>query len=218
MKHSGEGRESVERVLEWLEGRFSLQNQQWAQLESFAQWLNQEAMVAGGIGPRESKRIWERHLADSLVFACGWLHSGPPPRLLDVGSGVGLPGIPLAILWPSSQVTLLDRSGRRVDLARRAVRSLRLDNVDIHQGDALSEPAVWDAVVFRAVFSPERACQTADRLLYRNGTAVVGLRGASAVPPAGGTTRGQRDLKIIEIPATVLDGTVSLLIMGPSGH
>lgn len=218
MKHAGEGRESVERVLEWLEGRFSLADHQWDQLEAFARWLNQEAMVAGGIGPHESQRIWERHLADSLAFAFGWMQSGSPPRLLDVGSGVGLPGIPLAILWPGSQVTLLDRSGRRVDLARRAVRRLGLENVDVHQGEASSELPDWDAVVFRAVFSPERACQAGDRLLHREGTAAVGLRGEGALQPTVGSVPSGRTVRIVEIPATVLDGMVSLLIMGPSGH
>jgi 16S rRNA (guanine527-N7)-methyltransferase len=218
VKHGGTHRDPVERVLAWLGERSSLRDDQWDQLEAFVEWLNQEALAAGGIGPHESDRIWSRHIADSIAYACAWLHTDPPPRLLDVGSGVGLPGIPLAILWPGTRVTLLDRSGRRVDLARRAARRLGLTNVDVRQGDAVSESADWEAVVFRAVFPPERACRVAGRLLGEGGSAVIGLRGRDAYRMASWSLPETPPVRVVDIPATVLDGTVSLLIMGPSEH
>ena len=200
--------------MEWLGA--TLAPAQYEQLEILASWLAGEAAAAGGIGPDEHGRMWARHLADSLTFAGGWVDAPPPDQLLDVGAGVGLPGIPLAILWPNTLVTLLDRSGRRVDLAQRAVRRLGLNNVEVRQGDVLSETGVWQGVVFRAVFPPERARQVADGLLDEAGTAVIGLRGAANRRAATLVTMDQRSTRIVDVPATVLDGAVSLLIMDPS--
>lgn len=216
MKHLEVYRSAVERVLGWL-GLASLHPTQWDELERYAVWLKGEAMVAGGIGPREADRIWTRHLADSLAFAYPWRKTGPPARLLDVGAGVGLPGIPLAVLWPDTNVTLLDRSIRRVDLARRAVRRVGLDNVSVRRGDASSESPEWEGAAFRAVFSQERACEVANAVLHPAGTAVIGLRGADTNRALGGTSMGERITRVVDVPPTVLDGTASLLIMGPSG-
>ena len=105
-------------------------------LQLYADWLITEAVPAGGLGPREGERLWQRHIGDSLTFAAGW--SDVPPEILDVGTGVGLPGIPLAVLFPDTMVTLLDRGGRRVRLVHRAVRILDLPNVVIAKGDAFS--------------------------------------------------------------------------------
>lgn len=217
MKHSPTNHQAIARAVSWL-GLSPLHPGQWAQLDAFATWLKVEGIVAGGIGPREADRVWVRHLADSLTFARGWAESGPPPRLLDVGSGVGLPGIPLAILWPETLVTLLDRAGRRVDLARRAVRSIGLDNVEVRLGDALSEPPLWKGAVFRAAFPPYRASEVAEALLHPAGTAVIGLRGNDTTVPFAHASPGERTVQVVEIPSTVLDGTVSLLIMGPSEY
>ncbi len=217
MKHAEEGREAVGRILGWLKWPEPLASAQWTQLESFVTWLNDEAVRAGGIGPHESERIWTRHIADSLSFAVGW-PDGPPSQVLDVGAGVGLPGIPLAILWPQTQIILLDRSDRRLDLARRAVRRLGLENVDVQRGDALEEPSGWESAVFRAVFPPARARDVADALCRPEGRAVVGIRGRRSVLSVAGPSASGRSLRIVEVPATVLDGAVSLLIMEPSEH
>jgi 16S rRNA (guanine527-N7)-methyltransferase len=217
VKHLHEGQTTVAGVLEWLESE-PLQSLQWDQLNEFADWLNSEAVVAGGIGPREAQRIWPRHLADSLAFARGWSGANPPLRLLDIGAGVGLPGIPLAILWPGTRVTLLERSGRRVDLARRAVRRLRLVNVEVRQGDVVAEQAAWPSVVCRAVFPPEKAAAVVEGLVEENGTGVVGLRGESNRQSIEAGISARFPARLVEVPETVLDGAVSLLIIGASEH
>ena len=218
MKHVDADRQAVGRVLEWLGTSIALDAPQWDQLDTLARWLSEEAEAAGGIGPAESRRIWPRHLADSLTFAGAWLDRPPPPRLLDVGAGVGLPGIPLAILWPETLITLLDRSVRRIELAKRAVRLLGIDNVAIRLGDVRSESGGWEGVAFRAVFPLERAYSVGRSLVATTGTVVVGLRGKEqrlAATPFPGTDQSTR---IMDVPATVLDGVVSLLIMGPSEY
>lgn len=216
MKHLEVDQQAVERVLRWVDS--SLDSHQWDRLAVLAGWLKDEAIKAGGLGPNEANRIWTRHLADSLAFAYAWRDSTPPARLLDVGAGIGLPGIPLAVLWPETAFTLLDRSGKRIDLATRAVRRLRLENLQVRQGDVDEESTGWEGATFRAVFSPERALEVADSVLSPGGLAVVGLRGSGVGALSSRESPGGRPVQAVEVPPTVLDGPVSLLIMGSSDY
>ena len=172
-------------------------------LERYREWLLTEAVEAGGIGPNEFERIDNRHIGDSLLFAGGFTET--PVEVLDVGSGVGLPGIPLAVVMPGTRFYLLDRSGRRTGLMKRAVRILDLPNVDVVHADI----AVWDrkvgGIVSRGSLSPEQALTNFTRLLKPGGVAVVGGSWASRPEVAG--------FEPLEVPATVLDQTVWLLIM-----
>ena len=75
---------------------------------------------------RDPREMVTRHLLDSLVL-CPYVNS----PLLDVGSGAGLPGIPLAIVRPELRVTLLDSNGKKARFLRHAVRALKLGNVEV---------------------------------------------------------------------------------------
>ena len=175
-------------------------------LERFATWLIQEAIPSGGLGPSEGSVVYSRHLADSLLFASAWTRQTlAPPTVLDVGTGVGLPGLPLAIAWPSSHITLLDRSVRRTDLVRRALWILGLDNVDIVTTQLQQWSSTADLVVCRAVASPSRLRHDLARLLTSSGVAVV-----------GGSRRRPPDLagyRVLQVPAAILGYPVWLLIM-----
>jgi 16S rRNA (guanine527-N7)-methyltransferase len=147
-------------------------------LERYGRWLVEEAQPAGGIGPKEHHRIADRHVADALMFLCG-IPSGAR-SVLDVGSGVGLPGIPIAIARPDLAVTIVDRSRRRTDLAARALRILGCENVTVRTVDASTLTApVFDVVAFRASFPPHRA---ADVFLRSTTTCGVGLVAVSRSP------------------------------------
>jgi 16S rRNA (guanine(527)-N(7))-methyltransferase RsmG len=191
------------RCSEWS-GR-DLAPAQLAKLEQYRDWLLSEAVKAGGIGPYESERIDNRHIGDSLLFAGGFPTS--PGRILDVGSGVGLPGIPLSLIMPDTHFSLLDRSGRRVELMKRAVRVLDLDNVDVVHGDISDWHAPVDGIVSRASLSPEQAVTSFSRILGADGRAVVG--GSWAAPPK------VVGFELMEVPGSVLDQKVWLLIMRP---
>ena len=176
----------------------------------FGAWLAREGIAAGGIGPGEAPRMIDRHVADSLVFAGGW--NAAPARVLDVGAGVGLPGIPLAIALPETAFTLLDRSQRRCVLARRAIRVLGLHNVTVEQLDVDRLATAWPAMVFRASLAPERALVAAAPLLEPLGCAVVGLSRSAAPgqvpdPPAGTV------LDLLHAEPGVLDSEAWLLRM-----
>ncbi len=186
-------------------------------LEIYALWLEAEAIPAGGLGPREGDRIWSRHVADSILFAAGW-PDGAPKEVLDVGSGVGLPGIPLGVLWPDAEITLLDRGGRRIRLLQRIVRVLGLSNVHVFQGDAFDVADEWSGVVYRGSVKPPESVGLSARLLDTPGTAVLGLSRKSQPPDR---TRDLvsvaqamgLDTEIVGVPSTILDAPAWLLIM-----
>lgn len=183
-------------------------------LGDFAGWLTTEGIEAGGVGPREAPRIVDRHVAESLVFAGVWrdVWGETPARVLDVGAGVGLPGIPLAITHPQTAFTLLDRSERRCRLARRAVRVLGLQNVSVEHSDVAVEARTWSAVLFRASIPPDRALEVAVPLLDDNGCAVVALTRSSeagAVPSAPPDT----ELELVRTDPGVLDSPAWFLRM-----
>lgn len=169
----------------------------------FADWLASEAVVAGGIGPAEIDKIDQRHLADSvLLFSQIPLDTN---RVWDLGSGVGLPGIPIAILLPETKVTLIDRAGRRVDLMKRAIRILELENCQVVQSGIEDLTGESEVIVSRACLPPDRLGPTVRSLLAPGGKGVVAGSWQSRphVP----------DWEVVEIPPEVLDHTIWLLIM-----
>jgi 16S rRNA (guanine527-N7)-methyltransferase len=171
-------------VLEWI--GVPAPDSLFEGLERFAGWLAEEGAAAGGIGPQELEHLWERHVLDSLMFSRGSQH---PRRILDLGSGVGLPGIPLALLHPDAEVVLVDRSGRRVRLARRASRVCGAENVTVIESDFLhegGEPA--DLVVMRASLPIVDAIPVLEGRRAHGGVAVVGV-GLDAPEELTGLTR-----------------------------
>ena len=155
-------------IADWLDVKWSgLQNDR---LGRYEQWLRDEAVVAGGIGPGEGPRLFDRHMADSLAFLT--LIDGSATSLIDVGSGVGLPGIPIAIARPDIDVTVLDRSERRVRLAARAVRILGLENVSITNVDVSQTQGMYDVVAFRASLPIEDAERAFRRLACPDGIGI----------------------------------------------
>lgn len=171
---------------------------QSSRLERLAAWLETEAVAGGGIGPKEVDRLWSRHICDSLAFAL--VAESIPDRAVDVGTGVGLPGLPLAIQWPGTRWTLVDRSGRRVDLARRAVRVLELDNVVVSQGSYAGLSETWPLVVSRGTLPLETAVAELGRLVSSGGQAIVALRRGPQEPSLPPTpSRIKLELNLIEV-------------------
>lgn len=186
----------------------NLEQRQQEQFELFHRFLRDEAISAGGIGPNETARLWRRHLADAVLFGIGF---DPAEDCLDVGSGVGLPGIPLAILFPDTDFVLLDRAGRRVDLSRRACSILGLDNVRVVQGDVAAVDRQYHRIVSRASLSPDLLMIHVKHLLRKpDGIAIIGLSRHQMAPQQADDDRGFR-IRIVEIPDEVLDTTRSLL-------
>lgn len=172
-------------------------------LERYGEWLATEGHRFGAIGPAEIERIDRRHLADSLLFAIAL--ADDCREVWDLGSGAGLPGIPLAIAHPETRFTLIDRSGRRFDLLRRAIRVLGLENCQAVQGDISDLEGPVDSIVSRASLPADQLGGIVTPLLSPGGVAVT-----------GGSWRERPEVRgwdTIEIPEDVLDQTVWLLIM-----
>lgn len=193
-----DGPDVAHRVLEWV--GHSDPTTVVEKLAPFHEWLRAEAIAGGAIGPEEGDRLWRRHIADSLTFLAALEDA---EDIVDIGSGVGLPGIPLAVAMPDVEFTLLDRSERRCWLARRAVRVLVLENVEVVQGEATQLRLPQRTAVSRASLPPEELITVTRRLLPDGRRLVVaGSHGASA--PAN-TEHG-----LVRVPEHVL-GVVAWL-------
>ena len=84
---------------------------------------------------RDSEGIRIKHFLDSFSCVLAWKEN-PPMRLIDVGTGAGFPGIPLKILYPSMQLTLVESVGKKASFCRHAVGVLKLDRVEVITGRA----------------------------------------------------------------------------------
>ncbi|WP_214370207.1 16S rRNA (guanine(527)-N(7))-methyltransferase RsmG [Pseudonocardia sp. H11422] len=146
----------------------------------YAEHLATSGVVRGLIGPREAGRVWDRHILNCAVAAELIPHGA---RLVDVGSGAGLPGIPLALARPDLHVVLIEPLARRVDWLDEVIEDLGIPVV-VERGRA-EEAAVrrrWegaDVVTARAVAPLARLAGWALPLLRPGGT-LLAVKGASA--------------------------------------
>jgi 16S rRNA (guanine527-N7)-methyltransferase len=182
----------------------------------FAEHLVPSGVERGLIGPREAPRVWDRHLLNCAVVA-ELVPAGA--RLVDVGSGAGLPGIPLALARPDLGVVLVEPLARRVDWLREVISDLGVA-VEVERGRA-EENVVrrrWegaDVVTARAVAPLERLARWCLPLL-RPGGVLLAVKGASAAEEVerdgaavrrfgGGPPRVERcGAGIIDPPSTVV--------------
>lgn len=127
------------------------------------------------ISRKDEDRLYHRHLLDSLSVV-PWLAGS---RILDLGTGAGLPGIPLAIACRQRSFVLVDRHERRIRFVRQAVRTLGLANVTTWCGDITSSaaPRDCDTVVTRAVAAPVEAWRLAREVLRAGGRLLLMAHG-----------------------------------------
>jgi 16S rRNA (guanine527-N7)-methyltransferase len=116
---------------------------------------------------RDPREMIPRHVFDSLAVDA-WVRG---PRILDVGTGAGLPGIPLALLRPADRFTLLDSAGKRTRFLRHVVARLALDNVEVVQSrvEDYDGDARFDTVVSRAFAAVGDFAATAGHLCGPDG-------------------------------------------------
>lgn len=105
---------------------------------------------------RDVESIRVKHFLDSFSCVMAW-KANPPSRLIDVGTGAGFPGIPLKILYPSMQVSLVESVGKKAAFCQHIIEVLRLEGVEILNARAENvgrDPAhreKYDWAVARAV-------------------------------------------------------------------
>ncbi|MFN2519017.1 MAG: 16S rRNA (guanine(527)-N(7))-methyltransferase RsmG [Jatrophihabitantaceae bacterium] len=149
----------------------------------FAQLLATGATVRGLIGPRENRRLWERHLLNGAVVTD---LLPPGARVVDVGSGAGLPGIAMAIRRPDLRVDLVEPLQRRVDFLREVVQCLCLTGtVRVVRGRA--EDRTTATEVGNAAWVTARAVAPMDQLvrwclpLLHPGGQLLAIKGSTAM-------------------------------------
>ena len=148
------------------------------QLQQFHDLLAAEGPIRGLIGPKEVEKLWDRHIGNSLVLE-SLLPEGC--SLIDIGTGAGLPGIPIAIARPDLEIHLVEPMQRRIEFLELAVAKLGLSNTQIHRARAeqLHGQLVADLVTARAVASVKELIEWCEPLLNSHGRLVL-LKGEKA--------------------------------------
>lgn len=162
---------------------------------------------------RDRERMQALHVDDALAVL-PFLPGKPRLRLLDVGSGGGIPGIPLAIARPSWHVVLVDSNGKKAAFLRQAAIELELDNLAVAASriEDLRDGEVFDVVISRAFSDLSTFARAARRHLAPGGS-VVAMKGAlpddeiAALPPDIVVTATPS----LDVPA--VDGARHLVIM-----
>jgi 16S rRNA (guanine527-N7)-methyltransferase len=119
---------------------------------------------------RDEEGILSRHFVESIV--CARALPAGIATLLDVGSGAGFPGIPIALCQPGIAVTLAESHGRKAAFLREAVRTLDI-SATVHSGRAELLVQRFDCVTLRAVDRMEKAVQAASKLVGESGWLAV---------------------------------------------
>jgi 16S rRNA (guanine527-N7)-methyltransferase len=169
--------------------------------EQYAELLAGPGVERGLIGPRETPRLWDRHLINCAAVA----ELVPPgSSLIDLGSGAGLPGVVLAMLLPDSEVVLLEPLARRAAFLEECVAALGLGNAVVRRGRAeeVGGQLAADVVTARAVAPMQRLAALAVPLV-RPGGLVLAIKGAAAeeeLAQAGPVLRelGVKDAAVVE--------------------
>lgn len=133
------------------------------------------------VSRRDVERLVPRHLLDSLSIA-PWVEG---VEVMDLGTGAGLPGVPLAIAQPQRRFTLVDRNARRIRFVAHACRSLEIRNVEAIACDVIGLPADrrFDTIVARAVADVAEVWRLAEPRLRGGGRVLVLWRGQSEAEP-----------------------------------
>jgi 16S rRNA (guanine527-N7)-methyltransferase len=182
---------------------------------AYADWLVGAGVERGLIGPREPDRIWSRHLLN-----CGVLSALMPvdATVVDVGSGAGLPGIPLAIARPDLQVTLVEPLERRTAFLDEVVAALALVNVRVLRGRAdevVGRCGGADVVTSRAV-APLAKLMTWSAPLARIGGQVLAMKGSSAAEEierdrSAVSSVGVGELTVLTVGEGIVDPPTSVI-------
>ena len=191
--------------------------------QRYAELLAGPGLERGLLGPREVERLWERHILNSA--AAGELLE-PNESVVDIGSGAGLPGLPLAIARPDLRVTLVEPMLRRTEFLEMVTNELEIA-VAVVRGRA-EDPAVReavggaDAVTSRAVASLEKLTRWSLPLLRPGGRmlALKGERADSEVAEclAAMTALGATGVRVVRCGVGYLDPPTTVVVASRSGR
>ena len=134
---------------------------------------------------RDSDGVRVKHFLDSLTILKAWERSQPPKRLIDVGTGAGFPGLVLKLVWPSTQVTLVESVHKKAEFCSHIIHRLGLEQVTVlsERAEVIGQdPAhrhTYDLAVARAVARMPILMEYLLPLVHRNGK-VLAMKGETA--------------------------------------
>lgn len=137
----------MEQLLQYFPNLTAQQKLQFEHLAPLYSEWNEKINV---ISRKDIELLYERHILHSLAIA-KVIEFKPNTDILDVGTGGGFPGIPLAILFPECKFTLIDSIGKKIKVVEAIVEDLQLKNVTAIHGRAEKLTGHFDFVVSRAV-------------------------------------------------------------------
>jgi 16S rRNA (guanine527-N7)-methyltransferase len=172
-----------------------------AELGRYVDILTTTGIKHGLVGPREADRAWERHIFNSTAIA-GLIDIDR--SAIDVGSGAGLPGIPLALIRPDLRMTLLEPLLRRFSFLVETVNDLDLaERVSVIRARAEDHPSRYGIVVARAVAPLDRLLSWCDPLRSPGGI-LLAIKGRNAGMEV---ERAQRVLRERRLTAELLEAS-----------
>ncbi len=155
--------------------QLAIDSQQITALMMYLQLMSRWNKAYNLTAVRDLPSMVIRHLLDSLAI----LPHLPEGSVLDVGTGAGLPGVPIAIMQPNRQVALLDSNGKKIRFLFQVKTQLGLSNISLHETrvEQFVATAVPDLVVSRAFASLSDMVKMCEPLL-RQGTRIFAMKGA----------------------------------------
>lgn len=137
----------MELILKYFPELTEAQKEQFAALYDLYRDWNSKINV---VSRKDIENLYERHVLHSLGIA-KVIRFKPGTRIMDLGTGGGFPGIPLAILFPETEFHLVDSIGKKIRVATEVAGSIGLKNVSFRHARAEEEKGLFDFVVSRAV-------------------------------------------------------------------
>ncbi len=153
------------------------------QIQRYAELLKGAGIERGLIGPKEGDRIWERHIANCIPITTILPEN---VRLVDIGSGAGLPGIVIALARPDLKVTLVEPLQRRGDFLNEVVAELGIP-IEVIRGRAERVKKQFEIVTARAVAPLEKLINISWHMIPKGGS-LMAMKGESAAEEIALTT------------------------------
>ncbi len=159
----------LEEILQYFPNLSETQREQLTKLEPLYRDWNSKINV---ISRKDIDNLYLHHVLHSLAIA-KFTHFKPGTRILDMGTGGGFPGIPLAILFPEAKFELIDGTGKKIRVATEVAQAIGLKNVTALHRRGEEEHGKFDFVVSRAVMPlPELMKLVRKNIAKRSGNAI----------------------------------------------